>query len=197
MVRGFYLEEDAVLCMIPSTVRLHVTLRLPSGKEIKSWPSTPPYINLQQLQIPGVRRSYRVLKQTAALEDNDRIWKEGEDEIVELTMVKVCEPYILLHIYLCLGFDDDYTAFRFCSVQVPVTSSKTPARVCLEAAYGHLLTTGDEVAGHLVSLLREDLTAAQVLRRDFLQFVTGNDHYHLGDVRAVVRLDDEHRVCSE
>ena len=56
---------------------------------------------------------------------------------------------------------------------MPALGQKVPACDGLRVLYDHLLSTGDEATRHLVTLLREDLTARQVLRRNFLQFVTG------------------------
>ena len=172
MVSHIYIESDAVLCLMPNAVRLNITLRMPSGETIQSWRNTPPYIHLSELRIPGTRKSYTILKQTRIVEAHHQIWQEGDGEAVDLTMVKCCEQYLVLHVYLCLRIEDDYTAIRFpvSSVTVPATSHKLPARQGLGAFYEQLLSTSDEAAHHLVALLREDLRATQVLRRDFLQF---------------------------
>ena len=197
MVSHIYIESDAVLCLMPNAVRLNITLRMPSGETIQSWRNTPPYIHLSELRIPGARKSYKILKQTRIIEDHHEIWQEGDGEVVELTMVKCCEQYLILHVYLCLRIEDDYTAIRFpaTSVTVSATSHRVPARQGLGAFYEQLLSTSDEAAHHLVALLREDLRATQVLRRDFLQFTTGKNEGHLGNVKAVLMLDSDNRFC--
>ena len=45
----------------------------------------------------------------------------------------------------------------------------------------------------LVTLLREDLAARQVLRRNFLQFARGENEGHLGHVKAIVTLDEDNQ----
>ena len=112
-------------------------------------------------------------------------------------MVKCCEQYLVLHIYLCLRIEDDYTAIHFpaTSVTVSATSHRLPARQGLGAFYEQLLSTSDEAAHHLVALLREDLRATPVLRRDFLQFTMGKNEGHLGNVKVVLMLDSDNRFC--
>ena len=199
MVSHIYIENDAILLLTATAIRVNITLRMPSGEMVGSWRNCPPYIHLSQLQIPGARKSYKILKQTKVIEDHERIWLEGDPQKVELTMVKCCEQYMVLHIYLCMGIEDAYTAIRFpsSSVQVPVTTQKMPARQCLAVFYGHLLGTGDESAQHLVALLREDLKTAQVLRRDFLQFTRGKNQGHLGHAKAIVMLGADNRFCLQ
>ena len=159
------------------------------------WPSAPPYIQLSELCIPGSRASYKVLKQAEIIEDGDRVWKEGEAPMVDLTLVRCCKQHFVLHLYVCAGTDNDYTAYRLqgCFVNVPAVARKVPAREGLRVLYEHLLKTGDEAVRHLVALLKEDLTARQTLRRNLLQFSWGKKNEALGDVRAVVKLDEDNR----
>jgi len=189
------IEKDAVLSLVPTPVRLQIFLRMPSGAELMAWPNAPPYLRLGDLGIPGARASYKVLKQAEIIEDRERIWKEGEALTVDLTLVKCCDQHFVLHLYVCLAIDHDYTAYRLpgCSVHVPAVTQKLPARDGLRVLYDHLLNTGDEAIQHLVTLLREDLTARQVLRRDFLQFAKGKNEGHLGHVKAVVMIDHDNR----
>ena len=189
------LEKDAVLSLVTVAVRLQICLRMPSGAELMSWANAPPYLRLGDLQIPGARASYKVLKHSAIIEDHARIWREGEASTVDLTMVKCCSPHFVLHLYVCLEIDNDYTAYRLpgSSVRVPAATHKVPARDGLRVLYDHLLSTGDEAICRLVTLLREDLTARQVLRRNFLQFATGKNEGHLGHVKAIVMLDEDIR----
>ena len=136
-----------------------------------------------------------MLEQSDIIEDHARIWREGEASTVELTIVKCCSAHFVLHLYVCLDIDNDYTAYRLpgASVRVPAAAHKVPARDGLRVLYDHLLSTGDEAVRHLAGLLREDLTARQVLRRNFLQFVTGKNEGHLGHVKAIVMLDEDNR----
>ena len=74
---------------------------------------------------------------------------------------------------------------------MPALGQKVPACDVLRVLYDHLLSTGDEATRHLVTLLREDLTARQVLRRNFLQLVTSQNKGQLGHVKAVATLDED------
>ena len=161
------LEKDAVLSLVSVAVRLQISLRMPSGAELMSWANAPPYFRLGDQNIPGPRAAYKVLKQAEIIEDRDTVWKEGDATTVDLTFVRCCSPFFVLHMYFCLGINNDYTAYRLpgSSVRVPAATHKVPARGGLQVLYDHLLSTGDEAICRLVTLLREDLTARQVLRR--------------------------------
>ena len=78
-------------------------------------------------------------------------------------------------------------------MKVPAVTHKVPARDGLQALYDHMLSRGDEAIRHLAGLLREDLTARQVLRRNLLQFARGENEGHLGHVKAIVMLDEDDR----
>ena len=189
-------ENDAILCLLPTAVRLNIVLSLHSGKKVQSWQNTPPYIRLSELQIQAARKSYNILKQTKVIEDHDRIWQEGEGYTVELTMVVCCEASLELNLYLCLGIDDDYTALFWDSCVIAAVSPQMPARHCLEKLYDHLLCSDDEAARHLVALLKEDLRSSQVLRRDFLQFARrAKNECNLGHVKAVAMLNEDNRFA--
>ena len=110
-------------------------------------------------------------------------------------MVKCCDQHFLLHIYVCVRIDNAHTAYCLpgCSVKVPAVTHKVPARDGLQALYDHMRSTGDEAIRHLAGLLREDLTARQVLRRKLLHFVSGQAEGHLGHVNAIVMLDEDNR----
>jgi len=191
-VRSICLEKEAVLSLVSVAVRLQICLRTPSGVEFMSWANAPPYFRLGD---PVPRASYKVLRQSEIIDDRARVWKEGEALTVELTMVKCCDQHFLLHIYVCVGIDNGHTAYRLpgCSVKVPAVTHKVPARQGLRILYDHMLSTGDEAICHLVALLREDLTARQIMRRDFLQFARGKHEGHLGHVKAIVMLDEDNR----
>ena len=98
-----------------------------------------------------------------------------------------------MHLYVCVNTDNNYTAYRLpnSSLCVPAVTHKVPVRDGLRYLYGHLTNAGDETAQHLVRLLREDLTAGQVLKRDLLQFARGKNQGHLGHVKAIVMLGDD------
>ena len=93
-----YIESDAVLCLMPNAVRLNIALRMPSGETIQSSRNSPPYIHLSELRIPRARKAHKILKRTQIVEDHHRIWQDGDGEEVELTMVKCCEHYLILHV---------------------------------------------------------------------------------------------------
>ena len=78
-------------------------------------------------------------------------------------------------------------------MNVLAATHKVLARDGLRVLYEHLLNTCDEAICRLVALLKEDLTARQVLRRNFLQFVRGKNEGHLGHVKAVAALGEEDR----
>ena len=105
-------------------------------------------------------------------------------------MVICREAKIVLHLYVCLGIGDEFTALRVRDCVIPVTSQKMPARQCLERLYNNLLWSDDEAKRHLVELLREDIKSNQVLRRDFLRFAC-KDESHLGHVKIVAVLDED------
>ena len=136
-----------------------------------------------------------MLRRTDIIEDRARLWEEGEALTIDLTLMKCCAQHFVLHLYVCLGIDNDYTAYRLrgSSVHVPAMTRKVSARESLRVLYDQLLNTRDEAICHLVALLREDLTARQVLRRDFLRFARGKNEGHLGHVKAVVMLDQDNR----
>ena len=188
------LEKDAVLSLVSVAVRLQICLRMPSGAELMSWANAPPYLRLGDLGIPGAGASYTVLKQAEIIEDRDMIWKDGDATIVNLTFVRCCGQHFLLHLYVCLNIDNDYTAYRLpgFSVRVPALRQRVQARDGLQVLYDHMLSTGDEAVRYLAGLLKEDLTARQILRRNFLQFVTGKHEGHLGHVKAVAALAEDH-----
>ena len=81
------IEKHAVLSVVPTPNRLQIVLRMPSGAELMSWANAPPYLRLGDLQIPGARASYKVLKHSAIIEDHARIWREGEASTADLTIV--------------------------------------------------------------------------------------------------------------
>ena len=180
-----------MFCVLPTDVRIDIVLSLPSGKMVQSWRGVPPYVDLCELGIKGARKSYTILKGSSVVEDNQRVWQEGERNTVELTKVICCEAKIVLHLYVCLGIGDEFTALRVCDCMIPVTSQKMPARQCLERLYNTLLWSDDEAKRHLVALLREDIKSNQVLRRDLLRFATGKDESHLGHVKIVAVLDED------
>ena len=101
------LEKDAVLSLVSVAVRLQIVLRMPSGEAFIAWSNMPPYLRLGDLGIPGARASYKVLKQSAIIEDHAWIWIEGEASTVDLTIVKCCSPHFVLHLYVCLEIDND------------------------------------------------------------------------------------------
>ena len=178
-----------MFCVQSTDVRIDIVLSLPSGKTVQSWRSIPPYVNLAELGIKGARKSYKILKGSSVVEDNERVW-QGE-RTVELTMVICREAKIVLQLYVCLGIGDEFTALRLCDCVIPVTSQKMPARQCLESLYNRLLWSDDEAKRHLVALLREDIKSNQVLRRDLLRFATSKDECHLGHVKIVAVLDED------
>ena len=118
------LEKDAVLSLVSVAVRLQICLRMPSGAELMSWANAPPYFRLGDLNIPGPRAAYKVLKQAEIIEDRDTVWKEGDATTVDLTFVRCCSPHFVLHLYVCLGIDDDYTALFWDSCVIPAVSQK-------------------------------------------------------------------------
>ena len=124
------IEKHAVLSVVPTPNRLQIVLRMPSGEAFMAWSNMPPYLRLGDLGIPGARASYKVLKQSDIIEDHARIWREGEASTVELTIVKCCSAHFVLHLYVCLHIDNDYTAYRLpgASVRVPAVTHKVPAR---------------------------------------------------------------------
>ena len=134
---SIYTEKNAVLTVVPTPYRLHIVLRMPSGEASMAWHNMPPYLRLGDLGIPGARASYKVLKHSAIIEDHARIWREGEASTVDLTMVKCCSPHFVLHLYVCLDIDNDYTAYRLlgASVRVPAAAHKVPARDGLQVLY--------------------------------------------------------------
>ena len=118
--------SDVALTIVPTSLRVSVTLRMLSGDLVMDWPVCAPYHRLGDLAIPGIRKTYTIVKQGQALEDHDRVWLEGDPDSVELTMVIIRESYFVFHLYVHLGGPGEYTAFLLpgFSVTVPASSQK-------------------------------------------------------------------------
>ncbi len=44
------------------------------------------------------------------MEDDMRIWNEGETSSVELTCVMIRQSYFIMNVYICVNIENDYTA---------------------------------------------------------------------------------------
>ena len=77
-----------ILTVVPATVRINIVVRAISGEKIEEWIGEPPYLRLRDLDIASASPFDDVLKQSRILTQDDRIWTDGEDLTVELTLVK-------------------------------------------------------------------------------------------------------------
>ena len=79
---------DMILTVVPATVRINIVVRAISGEKIEEWTGEPPYLCLRDLDIASASPFDDVLKQSRILTQDDRLWTDGEDLTVELTLVK-------------------------------------------------------------------------------------------------------------
>ena len=79
---------DILLTVVPTTVRINIVVRAISGEEVKRWTHAPPYLFLRDLEIPSAHASDVVLKNCHMMMKEDRVWLEGEDPTIELTLIK-------------------------------------------------------------------------------------------------------------
>ena len=114
--------SDVALTIVPTSLRVSVALRMLSGDLVTKWPTLAPYHRLRDLAIPGVRKTYTIVKQGRALEDHDRVWVEGDPHAVELTMVTIRESYFVFHLYIHVGHIDTAFLLSGFSVNVPASS---------------------------------------------------------------------------
>ena len=103
-------HASVVLTIVPTSLRVSVTLRNMSGEQLMVWPECAPYHRLGDLGIPGIRKSYTILKQGQILDDHHRMWLEDEPHAVELTMIIILESYFVFHLYMHVGGPGEYTA---------------------------------------------------------------------------------------
>ena len=189
-------HASVVLTIVPTSLRVSVTLRNMSGEQLMVWPECAPYHRLGDLGIPGIRKSYTILKQGQILDDHHRMWLEDEPHAVELTMVIIRESYFVFHLYMHVGGPGEYTAFLLpgFSVPVPASTDKIKLRVGMSLLYMQLLEEGGAFEKHVVAMLRADIMVKGVLRRDLLPFAVSTEQdSHLGHVRAIAMLEDDQR----
>ena len=189
-------HASVALTIVPTSLRVSVTLRNMSGEQLMDWPACAPYHRIGDLGIPGIRKSYTILKLRQILDDHHRIWLEDEPHAMELTIFVIRESYFVFHLYMHVGGPGEYTAFLLSgfSVPVPASADKIKLRVGMCLLYVQLLETGGAFEKHVVAMLRAGIMVKGVLRRDLLPFaVSTKQDSHLGHVRAIAMLDDDQR----
>ena len=186
---AYITQRDAILHLCPTARRIDVVLRSVSGDVLMSWRDHPPFLRLADLALPEVDSSYMVLKGEVIIKPCARIWMEGDDEPIELTLVKQTVHDIMFSLYLSMFRNDD-RAYLFPPYPVKVHNKFEPTiNDCLNSLLFHLEHEDDDGASALLAVLQEDLYHDHILRRDSQPVVqsTGLEG-HMGHAKLIAWL---------
>ena len=90
------------------------------------------------------------------------------------------------------GYRTDVVLLPQFSVRVPAPSNKVLVRDALKLLYQQLHETGDVFEMHVMGMLKEDISARAVLRRNLMPFIVANDKEpHLGHIKAIAMLEED------
>ena len=182
-------QRDAILHLCPTTKRIDVILRSVSGDVLMSWRDHPPFLRLADFAIPEVDSSYMVLKGEVIMKPCARIWMEGDDEPIELTLVKQTVHDIMFSLYLSMFRNDD-RAYLFPPYPIKVQNKSEPTlNDCLNSLLFHLEHVDDDGASDLLAVLAEDLFYDRISQRGLEPFVQSNGlEVHMGHAKIIALL---------
>ena len=182
-------QRDAILHVCPTTKRIDVVLRSVSGDVLMSWRDHPPFLRLADFAIPEVDSSYMVLKGEVIMKPCARIWMEGDDEPIELTLVKQTVHDIMFSLYLSMFRNDD-RAYLFPPYPIKVQNKSEPTlNDCLNSLLLHLEHADDDGASDLLAVLAEDLFYDRISQRGLEPCVQSNGlEGHMGHAKVIAWL---------
>ena len=182
-------QRDAILHVCPTAKRIDVILRSVSGDVLMSWRDHPPFLRLADFAIPEVDSSYMVLKGEVIMKPCARIWMEGDDEPIELTLVKQTVHDIMFSLYLSMFRNDD-RAYLFPPHPVKVHNNFEPTvSDCLNSLLFHLEHEDDDGASDLLAVLAEDMYHDHISRRGMQPVVQSIGlEGHMGHAKVIAWL---------